>query len=724
MSLTSPEAIAREYGGNKKKIAEAARMGLLDPTAAVMAGMFIDKMRAAAAAEQTPDTTVAQDVLGAPPAPMPTAMQAPQQGQGIPAAQLAAAPQGRPMPQMPQPMPQQAQGLEALPAGNVGNFAGGGIVAFAGGGITDEEARRLGYSDAEEYEAFMRIRGARAGETTPMPVDSNMEIIRQSPRLEQQDTRQYYATPYQEEVFRRYRENPDAGDIIADLNRGLAPEADNREIVEQFEREAPEPGVRKPAAPELRPPPQNGVDFTTPFSMLPRPGETNRATAERMDTRQAVENTIGLPGILKSRPDLSTGFPSSAAPTVTTPEAAPVATRGAPYAEALPPITPPKMGQGMPSDEEIAERTARAVERIYPSKDMPKELTGKDAMDSIKKAYADAGYDSELFKKQQEEVAKERSELKAKRAEATNLRIIEAGLLIMGGKSPYGLQNISEATPAVKGLAQDIKDFDKADKEYRAAERMMAAEQNKVAAGMAGASLDLVEKSKDRMERASEKRGAASATIFSTIVGAEKQLEGISRQIEGQLTATGMNNESAANVARIYTGGYMALEQMRQRGMPDAYKLANSPDMIRSMPNSTFKERLEAVSQATHPKDIKNALLNATNQVQKRANEEWANKLLFDKDIKELKKKADAGDAAAKKELEKRKNGTFDAMMEEYFSGYERLRQGAGGGEGDKLPGQTPAPSAGGFIVNTPQGPISFQTKEQADAFRKQYNLP
>jgi hypothetical protein len=51
-SLQSPEHIAKEYGGNKQKIASAASMGLIDPTSAVMAGMFIDRMRSAQVQEQ------------------------------------------------------------------------------------------------------------------------------------------------------------------------------------------------------------------------------------------------------------------------------------------------------------------------------------------------------------------------------------------------------------------------------------------------------------------------------------------------------------------------------------------------------------------------------------------------------------------------------------------------------------------------------------------------
>ena len=72
-SLQAPEAIAKKYGGNKQKIAQAAQNGLLDPTAAVMAGMFIDRMRSAQTTEQGPQPTVAQQVLSPQPAPPPAA---------------------------------------------------------------------------------------------------------------------------------------------------------------------------------------------------------------------------------------------------------------------------------------------------------------------------------------------------------------------------------------------------------------------------------------------------------------------------------------------------------------------------------------------------------------------------------------------------------------------------------------------------------------------------
>lgn len=162
--LQSPEQIAKDFMGNKQRIAAAAQAGSLDPTAAVMAGMFIDRMRSAAMQEQQPQQTVAQDVL------------APQQGLGAPPPGMGAPPQqglGAPPPGMAPPPPQMGPvpppaGMGGLPGGMapplpaggppVGmaagglatlpipddmfpddSYAGGGIVAFQEGGVAPAE---------------------------------------------------------------------------------------------------------------------------------------------------------------------------------------------------------------------------------------------------------------------------------------------------------------------------------------------------------------------------------------------------------------------------------------------------------------------------------------------------------------------------------------------------------------------------------------------------------
>ena len=141
--LRSPEDIAKEYGGNKQKIGAAVQAGLLDPTAGVLAGMFIDRMRNAVVEEQAPTTTVAQDIMSPRPAPAP--------GAGAVPAGLAAmqSPQAAPM----QPTPAPGAGAVQMARGGLAmldvpdtmyDYGGGGIVAFAeGDAVTPStEARR------------------------------------------------------------------------------------------------------------------------------------------------------------------------------------------------------------------------------------------------------------------------------------------------------------------------------------------------------------------------------------------------------------------------------------------------------------------------------------------------------------------------------------------------------------------------------------------------------
>jgi len=124
-SLQAPEDIAKEYGGNKQKIAQAVQMGIVNPTAALLAGMFIDRMRNAAPAEQAPTQTVAEEVFNPQPAPsMPAqglaAMRQPQMPQGMP-------PQGMP----PQGTP--PQGLAAMQQPQMPSMASGGVIGYAEG---------------------------------------------------------------------------------------------------------------------------------------------------------------------------------------------------------------------------------------------------------------------------------------------------------------------------------------------------------------------------------------------------------------------------------------------------------------------------------------------------------------------------------------------------------------------------------------------------------------
>lgn len=153
-SLQSPEAIAKEYAGNKQKIAQAMQMGIVDPTAGVLAGMFIDRMRSAQVQEMAPQPTVAQQVMGgAPQAPVPPSSgglgmtqpaqppMAPQGGVG-----MAPPPQGMAAGGLYEAPYMKDGGLSEIPLPDTmfdenrdGSYADGGIVAFATGDEVDAE---------------------------------------------------------------------------------------------------------------------------------------------------------------------------------------------------------------------------------------------------------------------------------------------------------------------------------------------------------------------------------------------------------------------------------------------------------------------------------------------------------------------------------------------------------------------------------------------------------
>ena len=164
MLLQASEEIAKKYGGNKQKIAQAVQAGLLGPTEAVLAGMFIDRIREAEAAEKEKATTVAEQVFSPKPAPeavsqMPLAQQglsgapapAPKMlagvNMGVPVQPRMTAQMSRGIGATPQATQMQAMQQKMAPRpsvagvnklamgpGMIHRAASGGLLAFAGGG--------------------------------------------------------------------------------------------------------------------------------------------------------------------------------------------------------------------------------------------------------------------------------------------------------------------------------------------------------------------------------------------------------------------------------------------------------------------------------------------------------------------------------------------------------------------------------------------------------------
>lgn len=171
--IQSPESLAKEYGGNKQKIAKAVQLGILDPTAAVLAGMFIDRVRNAAQEEQGPQTTVAQQVLGgqppASPGPPPGPPQAGLQAAAPPPMRMAYGGQvGVSNNQV--PAPAMERGLDGIPIpDNMFDYADGGMVAFGSGGDVQRfQTGNLVQAPTTEFFLLQRLlRSAIANNASP-----------------------------------------------------------------------------------------------------------------------------------------------------------------------------------------------------------------------------------------------------------------------------------------------------------------------------------------------------------------------------------------------------------------------------------------------------------------------------------------------------------------------------------------------------------------------------
>jgi hypothetical protein len=344
-NLQSPEAIAKDYGGNKRAIAEAAQMGMLDPTTAVLAGMFIDRMRQAQAMEQTPTQTVAQDVMAAAPQ-MPAGLAAtPQAQQMAPqvAAQMGpqmAAPQGQPPAQFAD------GGLASLYVpDDMYDYAGGGIIAFENGGSTG-----MFYSEPNE--------------TGPM---SREDLVNQLTLTELQ-------------VYNRTGKLPPR-------------------LQSQLE------GRRISGMPQL-----GSMPLTSSYPVF--------------DIPQA---------------------PAVAAPATTTP----------PAAQTAPPVAPTAAPSTAPAAPSVASSLPASLLNAAT------EITPEQ----YKQQQKEFGIDNKWIKKIEELQAK-MGDTGSEREQAKNMALLQAGLGIMSGTSPYLLQNIGEgAKAAVTQYSKDIKEIKAAERD-------------------------------------------------------------------------------------------------------------------------------------------------------------------------------------------------------------------------------------------------------------------
>ena len=368
---------------SKQQLSGLAQRGEIDPMTAVMAGMMRDRIVSEEMRQNMPETTVADDVLGA-------AQQMGQpQGMGQPQDQFA---------QMRQPVEGQPQmammaegGLASIPFDDgMFDYAGGGIVAFSNGGRPFDTTRRI----LEE-----------------------MGLITEDGQ---------FIRPYQTEREKRLMAERQAQ--ATPFTQSQPPPIDDTAEMARLTRQAQSAGVpMAPPPPPPAPPPPPGPQpgpGPVPGAASAAPGVGSADLMARLNKAYGV----GADGALATLP---TGM------------------------------------------EDVFKERAEA-ERL-------------------------AGVDKDFFKNEARNILDLRRELKADKKDAANMRLIEAGLRIMGGESPYAFVNIGKgASEALKGFADDIKDIQKTKREYDKSERELRTAEQLYAKTQSDSALKTVEERRAR----------------------------------------------------------------------------------------------------------------------------------------------------------------------------------------------------------------------------------
>jgi hypothetical protein len=244
-------------------------------------------------------------------------------------------------------------------------------------------------------------------------------------------------------------------------------------------------------------------------------------------------------------------------------------------AQAAPPqgAAPPPAPTGGIADLAAAQTRVAQPTSFEAVTNQAKELAKKYKTDSgttkdftaFSKEYVDtlknAGYDFDLVKNNISKLAEEKETLKGERKEATNLRLLEAGLGILGGESPYAFVNIGKgATPALQGLAKDIKDIKKTRRELDKETMQLNLLQNQMAEGKVKYAQGRLDKQEDRAAKAAEKNAEIEFRIADRMSS-----NSIQKYVADRQTETSRINLQATQAERATTREATLAENAEKR---------------------------------------------------------------------------------------------------------------------------------------------------------------
>jgi hypothetical protein len=222
------------------------------------------------------------------------------------------------------------------------------------------------------------------------------------------------------------------------------------------------------------------------------------------------------------------------------------------------------------------------------------------------KQLTDEGYDFNLLKDMVAENRKDIEAVPQKRKEAANMRVLEAGLAILGGASPHAFVNIGKgAEGAVKGYAQDIKELDKLERDYKLQERQIRTLQNKEAAEFTKADQVRLDKAIERRDNALDKYNLRvdrlAGIMYEGEMGLYKQkaqdaaaMERTQAQVRGQL--------ESARIGASRPSQLSELRDLFRSSNPEDRRLAESFIGQNKMGKLTYEEAMKIVT--SNPRNL------------------------------------------------------------------------------------------------------------------------
>ncbi len=562
------------YGSNIQKLKMDAATGKIDPTKAVMAMMTIQRI-VAANTQPPPNTTVAQDVgIAPPPQPMMPPPAAPQQApvQMAYGGQVAISNNQVPSPAM-------ERGLDGIPVpDNMFDYAGGGMVAFADGGdvkrFQNTGAVKLPYGATSSvgvnpvfpsggsglsYGSGMNPTGASSMRMPPT-FDYRMAASRpglaavlQDPlsRINPTGFKQFSEqisklAPHLDEVALEKLYQQTAGSVSKAVNvlKGLGTGlgiAGASMVVEEATGMSPEQqmvrGIR--ATNPIMGAMMSGLERLGIVNPVPTEAQkvAKEAAAQPIPGRERGQEGYVVPPVVEASPKDTKAEEKARVDTAVS-EARRI--MGAPRIAEI--AEPKRMNVPQEKDIEVETEAARGLAgRLVPMPaDADKSLD--QILKSDRETLAKQGYDFDMIKNMVAETRAEREKIPAQRKEAANLRLLEAGLAIMGGSSPYAFVNIGKgASEAAKGFNEDMKEFRKLDREYRKELQQLQSMQNQETLMLTTEGKKRYERIQDKVEQTKLKRAEVAFSVGQNAV---------KNSIEDRRTAEAAN---AALERTIYT---------------------------------------------------------------------------------------------------------------------------------------------------------------------------